>query len=92
MSGVGDDKARFSYLDLLANTLTEHEKNLASLIDRLEQICDKLSSLGSMTKSEELTEVGKTPAKEAQETLIYMKLKTSRNVGELTKMLDSLKE
>lgn len=92
MSGVGDDKARFSYLDLLANTLTEHEKNLASLIDRLEQICDKLSSLGGVIKSEELTEVGKTPAKEVQETLIYMKLKTSRNVQELKMMLDSLKE
>ena len=37
MSGEGSRDASLEYLDLLAATLTQHEKNLDSLIEKLEK-------------------------------------------------------
>ena len=81
--------AQFAYLDLLATTLTEHEKSLDSLIERLEEISERLSGM--------LEERGQNDAqrvaveKGAAETLVYMKLRINRPVEELTVILDSLK-
>jgi phosphoglycerate-specific signal transduction histidine kinase len=79
-------------LDLLANTLTEHEKNLDQLVERLEKICEHLSSFRRKEESIEVTEAGRAVPEGALETLVYMKLKTKRSAEELKKILDSLKE
>ena len=79
-------------MDLLANTLTEHEKNLDDLIGRLEKICEHLSTFRRKEESIEVTEAGKAVSEGAPETLVYMKLKTKRSAEELKTILDSLKE
>jgi len=74
----------------LATTLTDHEKNLDKLIERLEEISESLSRMV------ELREQGKgqraAVKKEVPETLIYMKLRINRPAEELKTILDSLKE
>jgi len=40
-----EDVGRASFLDLLITTLQEHEKNLDSLIERLERIVQELTDL-----------------------------------------------
>jgi len=80
-------------MDLLASTLTEHEKNLDSLIGRLEKICESLSRLGKAVEPREPPKTEMIPHKEeVLETLIYMKLKINRPTEELKLILDSLKE
>ena len=90
--GAGEDRARYAYLDLLAGTLTEHEKSLDRLISRLEEISGSLSELRKRERPVKLVQ-GEMPAPaEAPETLVYMKLKIDRPAEELKKILDSLKE
>jgi len=91
--GFRSKTSQFAYLDLLATTLTEHEKNLDRLIKRLENISKNLSRIRNKTKIKKTTDVKKAPRKEeAFETIIYMKLKISRPTEELKLILDSLKE
>ena len=45
LTGMGDGRERYEYLDFLATALTQHEKNLDYLIERLEKISAKLSDL-----------------------------------------------
>ncbi len=92
LSGASEDRARYAYLDLLANTLTEHEKNLDQLIERLEKICEHLSTFRRKGEPIEVTEAERAVSEGAPETLVYMKLKTKRSAEELKKILDSLKE
>jgi len=40
-----EDVGRASFLDLLITTLQEHEKNMDSLIERLERIVQELTDL-----------------------------------------------
>jgi len=40
-----EDAGRASFLDLLITTLQEHEKNMDSLIERLERIVQELTDL-----------------------------------------------
>ena len=81
--------AQFAYLDLLATTLTEHEKSLDSLIERLEEISERLSV---MLEEREQDDVQRAAVeKGAAETLVYMKLRINRPVEELRAILDSLK-
>ena len=90
--GAGEDRARYAYLDLLAGTLTEHEKNLDRLISRLEEISGSLSELRKREKPAKLVQRETSAPAEAPETLVYMKLKIDRPAEELKKILDSLKE
>jgi hypothetical protein len=57
-----DDKneTKYAYLDLLATALTDHEKNLNILIERIEKVTDKLSRLNNRTKTPRVTKVSKT--------------------------------
>jgi len=48
--GESTSQERTGFLDLLINTLCEHEKNLSQLIDKLEKITDNLH----MTQHNEL--------------------------------------
>jgi len=79
-------------LDLLAGTLTEHEKNLDRLISRLEELSESLSELRKRERPVKLVQGEMPAAAEAPETLVYMKLKIDRPAEELKKILDSLKE
>lgn len=92
MTGAREDRARYAYLDLLAGTLTEHEKNLDRLIARLEEISEHLSRLGRKDKAVKPAEAGRAVSEESPQTLIYMKLKIDRPVEELKTIIDSLKE
>lgn len=92
LPGASEDRARYAYLDLLAGTLTEHEKNLDRLIARLEEISEHLSRLGRKGKAVKPAEAERAVSERAAETLVYMKLKIDRPVEELKAIIDSLKE
>ena len=80
-------------MDLLATTLTDHEKNLDNLIGRLEEISKQLAQISKTTKLEKPAGTAKTPRREeAGETLIYIRLKINRPSEDLKVILDSLKE
>lgn len=70
-------RGRSSYLDLLISTLMEHEKDMHSLVERVQKIAKDLSTI--------YEEAGST-------TLIYMKIKTDRPIDEIVKIIESLKE
>jgi hypothetical protein len=73
----------------LATTLTEHEKSLDSLIERLEEISERLSR---MLEEREPSDVQRVAVeKGGAETLVYIKLRINRPVEELRVILDSLK-
>jgi len=88
-----DKSVKYAYLDLLATTLTEHEKNLDKLIERLERISENLAELSQTGELEEpaRSEVGVSKP-EQLETLTYMKIKLNRPADELKKIVESLKE
>ena len=87
---VDESSAQYAYLDLLATTLTEHEKSLDKLIGKLEEISVNLSR--TVERREKGEDHRVVPKKEAPETLIYMKLRIDRPAEELKTILDSLKE
>ena len=87
---VDERSAQYAYLDLLATTLTDHEKNLDKLIERLEEISGNLSRIVELREQGEVQRA--TVKKEVPETLIYMKLRINRPAEELKTILDSLKE
>ena len=87
---VDERSAQYAYLDLLATTLTDHEKNLDKLIERLEEISESLSKIVKLREQGEAQRA--TAEKEGPETLIYMKLRINRSAEELKVILDSLKE
>lgn len=88
-----DKKTGYAYLDLLATTLTEHEKTLDSLIERLEKISKNLAGLGQTVRLEEQAEpeLGAVGTGEL-ETLTYIKIKLGRSTRELKEILETLKE
>jgi hypothetical protein len=61
-SRMTDEKneTKYAYLDLLDTALTDHEKNLNVLIERIEKITEKLSRLNNRTKTPRATAVSKT--------------------------------
>jgi len=88
-----DRRAQYAYLDLLATTLTEHEKTLNRLIDRLEKLSKNLARLGQPPEIEEQPEPEAHVAKtDETETLTYIKIKLNRSTRELKDILESLKD
>ena len=92
-----EERGRASYLDLLINTLMEHEKNLDKLIERLEKIYENLEEIiekrgeAEIRKEPALKEKEKQPSAE-QGALIYMKLKLGQEIEDIIKIIESLKE
>jgi len=92
-----EERGRASYLDLLINTLMEHEKNLDKLIDRLEKIYKNLQEIREKGE-EEKAKKRPAPKEEAKPepeelpTLIYMKIKPGRSIEDIKKIIESLKE
>jgi len=92
-----EEKGRASYLDLLVNTLMEHEKNLDELIEKLEGVYEKLQEISETLGKAETQESPAPKEKEKprpsdQDTLVYMKLKLGRKTEDITKIIESLKE
>ncbi len=88
-----DKRAQYAYLDLLATTLTEHEKNLDRLVDRLEKISKDIARLGQSIELEEQAKPAEGIVKKAEpETLTYIKMKLNRPTTELKEILGCLKE
>jgi len=92
-----EERGRASYLDLLISTLMEHEKNLDRLIERLERIYENLQEIYEKREEaetrEELAPKEKrrlTPSETG--SLIYMKLKLGREIEDIIKIIESLKE
>ena len=52
MCGKQDRPANYAYLDLLATALTDHEKNLYELVERLCKVTEKLSELVALEYKE----------------------------------------
>jgi len=91
----GEDTGRSSYLDLLIATLTEHEKNLDRLLEKLEKVSEGLSTyLGKAELKSERSVVKReiSGGKDDSGTLIYMKIKLGRSLDDVIKILESLKE
>jgi len=92
-----EERGRASYLDLLINTLMEHEKNLDKLIDKLERIYENLQEIyekrgESETREKPALKEKRKPPSSEQEALIYMKLKLGRDIEDIIKIIESLKE
>ena len=87
-----EDRGRSSYLDLLVTTLMEPEKNLDSLIEKLEKISENLSSLHAEgEKTTVKKELSKTETPD-QGTIIFMKIKLDHQRDDIVKIIESLKE
>jgi len=92
-----EDRGRASYLDLLINTLMEHEKNLDRLIERLEKIYENLQEIYETREEPEtrrrqaLQKMVKSQPSEPP-SIIYMKLKLGREIEDIIKIIESLKE
>lgn len=84
-TGDTNDKT-IEYLDLLTATLTQHEKTLDTLIEKLEKASRNLMTINQQT--------GEAPviSKEAPEVFTYTKIEIpyNRPVEELTKILEAL--
>jgi len=92
-----EDKGRASYLDLLINTLMEHEKNLDRLIERLEKIYENLQEIHEKrekieTQESPILKEKEKPQSSEQDALIYMKLKLGRKTEDIIRIIESLKE
>jgi len=90
-----EDKGRASYLDLLINTLMEHEKNLDKLIEKLEQIYENLQGIYEQreeSKTRKKPEVKEKSSSSEENSLVYIKLKLGREIEDIIKIIESLKE
>jgi len=92
-----EEKGRASYLDLLINTLMEHEKKLDELVERLEKIYENLQEAyekprESEVREEKVTEEKEEPQPSERDVLVYMKLKLGRKTEDIRKIIESLKE
>ncbi len=86
-----EEKESIAYLDLLASTLTQHEKTLDRLIEKLEKASGELSKL-TQQKGEGQKVETKISAVQAgaPEVITYMKIDINRSIEEITKILETL--
>jgi len=96
-----EEKGRASYLDLLINTLMEHEKNLNAIVEKLENVSKDLREVVERLE----VKTHETPMKESiieerkkkhepseRDTLTYIKLKLGRSTEDIVKIIESLKK
>ena len=79
MGRLSDDEESspgYAYLDLLVTALTEHEKNLNELIERLDRVTEKLLKLITAESTEPSVEKETSSDEENEETLI----RTARDI------------
>lgn len=84
-----DSANRFAYFDLLAATLTEHEKKLDTLIEKLDDMVNKIGD--GATKERPKVPIQKSSSEERPpEVLTYMKIEIARPIHEIIKILETL--
>ena len=92
---AGEDSGRSSYLDLLISVLSQHEKNMDKVIEKMEKLTQGLAKAARSTKLSEEDEVPSEeaePPKKGSETLTYMKIRLNRPLEEVLRILETLKE
>jgi len=90
-----EDEGRSSYLDLLISTLTEHEKNMDKILEKLEKVSKALLNVfeeARLETEQSLVKKEKGMKKDDLDTLIYMKLRIDRPLEHVLAILESLKE
>jgi len=89
------DEGRSSYLDLLISTITEHEKNMDKILEKLEEISEALLIVFEQARlktGQSVVKKEKGMKEDDLDTLIYMKLKIDHPLEHVLKILESLKE
>jgi len=92
---AGEDSGRSSYLDLLIEVLSQHEKNMDKIIEKMEKLTQELTKTAKREKTSEEKEVPKeevNTSPKGPETLIYMKIRLNRSLEEVLRILETLKE
>ncbi len=88
------DSGRSSYLDLLVAVLSEHEKSMDRILEKMEKVSQDLAKAAKVSRDSKrnsaVVQVETSPGD--KETLIYMKVKLNRSVDDFLKILQSLKE
>jgi hypothetical protein len=96
-----EERGRSSYLDLLITTLMEHEKNLDSIVEKMERMLEELKKTRSLTppKQEKTVSAKVSAIKEKTregpseaDSLIYMKVKLDRPIDDVVRIVEALKE
>ncbi|RLI11247.1 hypothetical protein DRO35_05350 [Candidatus Bathyarchaeota archaeon] len=96
-----EEKGRASYLDLLINTLMEHEKNLNAIVEKLEKVSKDLREVverlevkthETSMKESIIEERKKKHEPPERDTLTYIKLKLGRSAEDIIKIIESLKK
>jgi len=86
-----EEKESLAYLDLLASTLTQHEKTLDRLIEKLERASSELSKLTQQRGEGQRVETKISAVQaEAPEVITYVKIEINRTIEEITKILETL--
>ena len=80
MTEKTEKQARYEYIDLLTSALTDHERRLSTLIERLDKVVNELSTLTKPEPSQqtEKQQIGKKDDQPEED--INSLLKTARNM------------
>jgi len=86
-----EEKESLAYLDLLASALTQHEKTLDRLIEKLEKASIELSKLSQQRGEGQRVET-KISAVQAgpPEVITYVKIEINRPIEEVIRILEAL--
>ena len=98
-----DFRGRSGYLDLLIATLTEHEKNMDKLLNKMDKLSQNLNKLLSenvekgkkeaSTKTSSASEASSHPPDgDEGDSLIYLRIKLNRPLDEVIRILEALKK
>jgi hypothetical protein len=91
-----EERGRSSFLDFLITTLIKHEKNLDTLLERLENFHEDLSAIyeepRSRTRKKVTTnEEGRTSPSDS-DISVCVEIKLDRRFDEIIRIIKSLKE
>jgi len=80
MTEKTEKQARYEYIDLVSSALTDYEKRLSALIERLEKVVNELSTLTrpELSQQTKKLQIGKND--DQQEDDINSLLKTARDM------------
>jgi len=92
---TGEDSGRSSYLDLLVAVLSQHEKNMDKIIEKMEKLSENLAKAEKVKRISEkdsvvIREGDTSPV--GPDSLTYMKIRLNRPLDEILKILEFLKE
>jgi len=92
---TSEDSGRSSYLDLLIAVLSQHEKNMDRIIEKMEKLSEDLTKTGKVKMISEKTGVvikEVDTSLPSPDTLVYMKIRLNRPLNEILKILEFLKD